>query len=542
MGKVHRLEGLEQQSVPNKQDARSKNGQVAQQSFMLSALLLVSASLELLRDIAVAWIFGVGAVSDAFFLAIVIPVTVTGALQSVSQTVLLPWFGTSLAEGSEIAEERLGLLFILSLLPSLGILAATVVGAPLIATIIVGSQINQELLTAGLHFALPVLGISLQIAVVSAYLNAAGKYKSVALRRAANNVTFLIGVLLLGKAHPSTTLGLAFLLGFLVELGSLLLQTAQIMRLRTLRRGWRHLEATLTMLRLSLFPAFVFLVARGNLVFERVIAGYLGVGSVTAVTYARRTTLAIGAIVAQGINTITLSEMSKLKRGNATDRKEQQQILDSSIRLTLLILIPVAIILAVFHQPLTTILFAGRRMDAVTALRTGQLLLIFGASLPFYILTPLIQSAFYADGDAKTPSFQKVVSVLFNLGTTLLMVRWLGTTGIGVSFLITMVLATGWAWLSVQQRYSRFTADGFAPFVLKICSGGVLCIGLSYMSYHVLTGLAYGFNQVIFTFINLVLAVSLSLICLALVLKLWQISEVTQLWFWLQRKLRNANP
>lgn len=451
------------------QTKRKVSANVSKNSFLVTIAMGIGAVLELGRDIYVARIFGISAVTDAFFLATAVPFLFAGAMQDLSQQLLMPWFGQAYVTDNGEVEERLLLVFLLTLMPAILFVGLGFLLVPAIIKVVTGPSIDKQLLTTILQITLPTVGIGLIVAVLSAYLNAVGNYTSVATRRAINSVAFILFIAAFAFTERNISgvqLGWAFLVGYIAELLSLLLLVHSSIHFSKFRKAVTHWDSFSLILKASYFPIFVLLSARLHLVVERVLAGFLGVGSVSALSYARRTTLAIGTIAAYGINTVSLSEMSRLQ--DIGDNKKRGTLLFSSIRLILLTLVPITALVVIFRIPLTQVIFGSRQIDSEALLTTASLIAFFAFAIPLYVLSPLILSPFYAKGDVKTASIHRLLTLGVNLFFNIILIWIFGVVGIALAFLIAMLFSVIRSWLLLESHEGKLNFSEMRVFSQKL--------------------------------------------------------------------------
>jgi putative peptidoglycan lipid II flippase len=430
---------------------------------------MVAAALELARDALVARSYGASAITDAFFLGTSLPFMFAGALQDLGQKVLVPWFAAALHE-EDNAEERLTLMLLACLGLALLLTGVGVVSAPAVASLLAGPAIDRVALSGILRHVLPVMGVGAATAVLAAYLNATQRYAVVASRRSVNGAVFMLLAVLLRGRDAATILGLAFLLGYVGEFAVVLVAALPALRWSALRRGKLHLTSARELLKASVFPAFVILAGRAVLVVERTLAGYVAVGSVSLLTYARRTTLSIGVILAQGTNTVALSRLSRLRNG--IDWSDRSTILHTSIRLVLLLAAPAATVVCVLREPLTRILFGSRLLETGALEATTPLVLLYGAAMIPHVLLPLLLTTLYAMGDTRTPSLHNLIIYSLTMVLDLVLVWKLGVKGIALTYLLTICYSVVRAWRIVNTRFGDLRLGAFRRF------GGQLLVGV----------------------------------------------------------------
>ncbi len=462
----------------------SRGTRIAKSSVGVSTALLGGAALEFARDIYIARSFGATEVTDAFFLAIVIPVVVGGALYNLSQITFLPWLAER--HGSEELHERGAILFLATLPITIMLVAFSLPLSPLAARVLGGPAINATIFHHIMRYTLPSLGLLLQSNAMSAYLNARGLYTVAGVRRVVNHSTFLLSVtVLLPHWAPEGRLGAAFLAGYLVEYVYILAWSLHGLRPVHFKRSVHQWAPFRTTLRRAGWPALALAGARLNLVAERYVASYLGIGVVSVVSYTRRLMLAVGTITGQGINLVTLAEVARAREEERAS-PSNPLILNESLRLAALVLVPIGMAMLFLGHHVAELLFATRHFSSENLQLSGRLVRIYGVSLPLYVARPLLMTYFYAQGRTRDPSLLNLATVAFNLMAMLVAVWVIGPLGIGVAFAVAMAFGTGLAWYLAERQYGRFVAPDFVMFLGKVVTTGAVFGGAIYVAYSVL--------------------------------------------------------
>ncbi len=428
------------------------------------------AVMELGREVIVARLYGTSTVSDAFYLAIALPLMFSGTFQTVGVSVMVPWFCLSSGGDEQAAHLQMSHIFLLLLAP-LGLLALSAAQlAHLLAPLLAGPAIDLDMLAQVLRFALPAIALSAQSATLAAYLNAREAYGAASMRSLVNAACFVGAMVLLKGLWGPARLGVAFLLGDTGEVLWLVAWTRPTLRrtrLDTLRAQWPQLWK---LLRNSILPSVASVGVRVGLTAERMIAGYLTVGSVSALSYSRRITLGLGRVFGQGMNTIV---RSKAARAYAEDSEQATQpILAQGFRLMSLVLVPIALFVIVLRVPIAQLLFANEQFDVATDV-TAAMMGCFAAGYPAAGLVSLLLTAFEARGDTTTPSIQRLVILAVNLALDVALVRFGGVLGIAIAYAAADVIWLLWTGLSMQrQRVTRLVLWE-SGFLVPLALGGL---------------------------------------------------------------------
>lgn len=140
------------------------------------------------------------------------------------------------------------------------------------------------------------------------------------------------------------------------------------------------------------------------------------------------------------VMTATLPALSRHAAGH--DREGFGATLTQALALVLCLTVPAAVGLVVLGEPIVRLLFEHGRFGPDDTRACAQALAAYAVGLPCYSALKIVQPAFVARGDAKTPMAVSLIGVLASVGlnVTFLKVLQLGHVGLALS---TSVMATG---------------------------------------------------------------------------------------------------
>ncbi len=434
-----------------------------------TAVMALVAVVELASVVLVARLYGVGTVSDAYYLGFAVPAMVGNAVRSIGVQVLMPWFCLTTGASERDAHLHMSQMFFALLIPIavLGLVAQRLAGA--LAPWLAGPSIDLAMLTDVLTFALPAMGASTLWAVLAAYLNSREAYTRAALGGLVSPACFVGATLLLYREPSAAGLGLARLLGTLGGVAWLAFWARpSLRRLRSVGTAY-HWRQLLDLVLNSLLPSVALLGSRLGLAAERMMAGYLAVGSVAALSYSYRLIMALSGIFSQTLNTVIRSKSSHAHSVGA--QQEIIMLLTRGIRLTLLVIAPVATYVVVIRVPIARLLFESDQFDAQGIATVAAMMGWFVAGLPLTSLVNLLLTYFYARGDTATASLHRLVILVVNLAFDLAAVRFFGVEGIAIAFaLYSVVSALAAVWL-VERQGTRLQVFRDVPFFARLAAG-----------------------------------------------------------------------
>jgi len=439
----------------------------------VGGLTMVSRVLGFVRDILIAAVLGTGAVADAFFVAFRFPNLFRRLFgEGAFNSAFVPLFAKRLeGEGPQaarsFAEEALaGLLFVLLLFTAL----AEVAMPWLMYALAPGFSDTPEkfdlavLLT---RIAFPYLLCMSLVALLSGALNALGRFTMAAAAPILLNVVLISAMLLaagLGFSNtPQSGVVLAWgvaIAGF-VQLAALWIAAQRAgLHFRLRPPG---LSADMKRLVALGVPGIISGgVTQLNLVIGTAIAS-LQAGAVSYLYYADRLYQLPLGIVGVAIGVVLLPDIARNLR--AGDHHSVMDNQNRSLEFALLLTLPAAVALTVAAEPIIRVLFERGAFTVADTLPTAAALAAFGLGLPAFVLIKVLQPAFFAREDTRTPMRYAVWNMALNIAGSLaffFLFRALGLMPhVGIAIATTL---SAWAnvyllWSALNQR-GHFEADG----------------------------------------------------------------------------------
>jgi putative peptidoglycan lipid II flippase len=136
-------------------------------------------------------------------------------------------------------------------------------------------------------------------------------------------------------------------------------------------------------------------------------------------------------IIGIAIGTVLLPELSRhLKGGRDVEARATQ---DQSLLVAMLLSMPAATALIALAEPVVRVLFERGAFDALATQQTAQALIAFSTGLPAYVLIRVLQPGYFAREDTLTPTIFAGISVVANIGLSLLLFPSLLHVGIALA-------------------------------------------------------------------------------------------------------------
>lgn len=471
---------------------------------IVASMTLLSRVLGMFRDMATAWLFGVGPVMDAFALAFRIPNLARrlfgeGALSAA----FLPVFSREWERGAAGHPWALATA-VLSWLAGL-LLGLVLLGEAVLLALawLPGTEPRTQLLLGLTAVMLPYAVCICLAAQVTAVLNALGEFRIPALVPVLLNLCLLATIFLVDpwlephRERQAYALAVCVLVAGMLQLG---LQWPMLRRLGfRFTAGWRDVQGPLGEIVRAVLPVTLGLsITQINTVLDSVIAwlfsradggsetiAWLGhvrypldPGAVATLYYGERLYQFPVGVFGIALGTVLFPLLARhAARG---DFSQLRNDLGLSLRLAFTIGIPASVGLMTLASPIARLLFEHGQFSERDAQRTAAMISAYGASVWAYCAIPLLYRAFYALEDRQAPIRVGIgiVGLDFLLNISLIWV-W-AERGLAWSTAITAVVQVViLVWL-LQQRIGPLGWKELLKNLVKVivCTGGMALVVL----------------------------------------------------------------
>ena len=464
----------------------TENVRVTKAAGVVGAATLLSRIFGFIRDVAIAWSFGAGMNSDAFFVAFRIPNLLRRLFAEGSLTIaFIPVFSQHLtehgrAEAFKLARSAIWLTsFLLIVIAAAGMLLSPFI-IQVIAPGFTGASEKFSLTVLLTRTMFPYIFFIGLVALCMGILNVLGHFAAPALAPVLLNLSMIGSVLFLSPHMKDPILGLA--IGVII--GGVLQLAFQLPFL--IRKGFYFWKPTrfyhqgLKKMGVLLLPTvFGSAVYQVNILVGTLLASLLPEGSVSYLYYADRLVQFPLGIFAIATATAVLPSLSK--QAAEKDFVALRDTFAHAIRLVLFITVPSMIGLIVLREPIVRLLFSRGAFGEETTRLTAHALLYYCMGLWAFSAVRIVVAAFYAMQDTKTPVQTAVISVLTNVLLGVILMEPLGHGGLALSTALASMINLG---LLVRALSLKLGAMEWRPIVVATwktlqCSaimGGVVWI------------------------------------------------------------------
>ena len=528
---------------------------VVRSSGVMALGTLASRGTGFLRTLVLAYALGVGSVSIAYNNANTLPNTVYDLmLGGILTSIMVPLLVNAArrdADGGEAYDQRTFTLAAISLfvLTVVATLAASLL-VSLYAHSISGPE--RHLMVIFAYFFIPQIFFYGMSSLAGAVLNARGHFAAPMWTPVINNIV-VIAVLLLfiitggiGTSASSITPGQVQLLGFGTTLGIIAQTAALIPFLRRAGFRWHprfnFRRAEVAEIARMAGPLFGYILTTqvAFLVVQNVAnaaSNHASYDGFPAYSYAWQLFQMPYAIVGISVITALLPRMS----AHASEKNYSLVKSDFSggVRLSSVIVVPAALILAVLGPPLAEALFGYGSTSVAEARYIGLVFGVFSLGLVPYMMFQLMLRVFYAMHDSRTPMYIGVGVMATNIAASLLALAMLPAghvvEGVAAAFGLASIVGTVISWRILSRRLHGLAGKQIAGSLIRMHLAAIpsllFALATSFMVGVILPpGPAFGI-------VTVILGGSGALLLYLLLARALRITEVTGLTSGLRNRL-----
>ena len=450
-------------------------------TFWVMGITLAGMGLSLLvRVLLIPKRFGFSDTADALTAALTVVLLVDTIVREGAKFSLVPVFVTNQKEMTQPEYQRFtNSLLILLLGIGFGIFMLIELLAPWIASGLLGkSTVDMQKATALLRLCAPLLIFGCGSTVLGAFLNSQQRFKTVALRNALPAGTAAFIFLLLWHTQTlENWVAMAYTAGFIAYFGWLCIGAY--------RTGHRYAFTGVSVDTLHSLKNTVTLPTLGfgirqivnRLLVEVYLVSQLGSGVMTLYKSAFQILSALQTLIGISIATTGLPDMARIavshqpsvsiskeqcgagendrnchnnqptadgfRQPTAINKMELGRTLNRNARTAVIIGFPVSLILLIFHERISWILYGRGTIDQASIQLIGQLLFWLSTGMIFSCLIPVLNAGLYAQKAYRAVFANMVTMAVLNflLAYGLIETWWLLAVAVSVS--ITALLAVG---------------------------------------------------------------------------------------------------
>lgn len=446
-------------------------------SFLLMIVALATKGFGIFRELLVAKYFGVGADLDAFVIALSLVNLLSCIGFSFSASLVPLYRKITFTEGVESAKHFAGGALVLATICSF-LLALPFYIFPDFFIHLVVPRISELTTETSINLvrwlSLHMFGFNL-LTVITAIYHAEHHFKIPAVGEFFSNVIVVVFLFCFSMVWGIYALLFGYLSNtvLLVSVLSVYLWKKRLVRFG---RNFRYLKNYI----LLLSPLLLYEVAiQMGLVIQNYFASGLSEGSIAAISYSSKLTMAVNTLVMASLAkaiTPTVSDMCAQK-GSA----QASDLFSRLVNQMILFFIPCTLLLLYFGKEMISLFFQGGAFDEQALNLTSITFSFYACGLLTAALEPIFLRIFCAFQDTRTPLLSALCCMVISIPMNIWFVSWIGMHGIALTVFVVSVLRTSISGIVLGTRLKvnlKRVVYVLISSILSAAIAGMLCLQL----------------------------------------------------------------
>lgn len=452
-------------------------------AFMFSAMFLAKI-LGLVRNIVFANFYGTGFEATAFFTASRIPLQLLDiTLGAAISSTFIPVFNEFMQKhGKEravvFANNFLNVIIVISLVLSiLGMIFAGPI-VNLIAPELDAQTMNLTISLSRILF--PVLLFTAVAYVFVGFLQSLDEFNIPAIISVASNGILILYLLVFNNKFGVEGAAIAMLIGwgtqFLVQLPT------------AIKKGFKYKlkidfkdEGLKKVVKLAL-PILIssWVQPINNIVNLRLASGLEDGQAVSAIEYAYTLYLIVVGVFSYTLSNIIFPSLSKLSADEQKD--EFRDVIKKSIKISMFFIIPMAIGIGFLSENIIRLIYERGEFTAYSTMLTSNALKFYAIGMIGYGIMEVLNKAFYAMQDSKTPMIISGIAIIMNVTLSVLFVNYMGYVGLPLAASLTSILTSViMLWRVNKKTKGIVEKQTISEFIKCIISASAMGVSLHFL-------------------------------------------------------------
>ncbi|TDT51975.1 murein biosynthesis integral membrane protein MurJ [Fonticella tunisiensis] len=275
-----------------------------------------------------------------------------------------------------------------------------------------------------------------------------------------------------------------------------------------------------------------------NFLVDRQLATLVGEGSIAVLNYANKLNTFIYGIFAVAISTVIYPTLATYSAQDNIDGYKNAVV--RAVNMVMFIMIPATFGMMVLRQPFVVAAFQRGAFTKEASTITAMALFFYSPGMIFIGIRDIINRAFYSVKDTKTPMINGIAGVVLNIILNLLLVKYIGVSGLALATSISITVTTVLLIRSLNKRVKDVgTGKMLSAFIKITVSSLVMSIVVLLMNKAIIAKLGLNFKGSIISIFSCALVGALIYIVGIYILKLDEFMYAVNL---AKRKLRCQPP
>ncbi|MBY6052633.1 murein biosynthesis integral membrane protein MurJ [Cytobacillus firmus] len=439
---------------------------------------LLSKILGFFRDITLSYYYGASYISDAYLIALTIPMVIFALVGTGIKTGYIPIYGKLLElEGDSVSNHYTNNLLNIFLLIATIICSIGIIFSPQIINLFAsgfeGATFQLAVKLTRVSF-VSIYFIGL-VYIFSGYLQTKKNFLAPSLIGIPMNAVYILSIYystIWNEMILAIGIVIAALVQFMVLIPSLY------------RVGFRYKPVInikdkniIKTLHLMIPVILGVSVNQVNTLIDRTMASRIVEGGVSSLNYADRINLLIQGVFVMTVITILFPKMVQQVANNNINQYKRQ--LHNGINIIIIIVMPAVFISMIFAQPIVELLYERGEFGREAVILTSSAMFFYSIGIFGYALRELLSRGFYVLEDTRTPMINTAIGMLINIILNLILAPLLGIGGLALATSVSSIIISCLLFYKLYRKIGSFDFRNIMFTLVKVlCAStimGVIC-------------------------------------------------------------------
>lgn len=220
-----------------------------------------------------------------------------------------------------------------------------------------------------------------------------------------------------------------------------------------------------------------------NMVNMNLASGLYNGAGIVAVNYANKLYLIVAGVFSMALSNYIFPGISKL----AVEKKydELAETAASSVRVTLLVMVPLAILFVILANPIVKLIYERGEFDSFSTQITAGALMFYSIGIPFYGINEVLNKTFYGMQKPRIPLYASIASIVVNVGLSILLVRIWDIKGLSIAASCAVMVMSVILICFLNRTLPGFLKASWIEIGKIACSGAVM-VAAAVLSYQLI--------------------------------------------------------
>lgn len=278
------------------------------------------------------------------------------------------------------------------------------------------------------------------------------------------------------------------------------------------------------LLKLAIPLGISLIVNQINAMVSRALASTIGTGVVSALNYANKVQLIFYSLVASVVISVCFPRINKCFAKN--DYNAGMQYISKGFMIATLIGVPTAVVLFIFAEPITSLIFERGSFDSESTYITAGCLAFYAVGIPFYSYREILLRGLSANKKQKLILKNTIIAIMFNVLLSITLMEPFSYIGLALATSIAGIIASVLMYYDLHKLKLELFNYNMVIDILKICLCTVIMAIVGVMVYNYFERAISGIIALIISAILMVILYLIGMIISKVEIFKWMLNSI----------------